>query len=400
MHCIRQITEDYYWVGGDDRRISRFENIHPVPEGTSYNAYLLLDEKTVLFDGTDWEVGRRLLDNVEYVLDGRPLDYVIMNHMEPDHGASIEYIKSVYPEATVLCTAKAKGMMENFRFRMKNVEVVKEGDQVSFGKHTVTFFTAPMVHWPEVMVTYDLTDKILFSADGFGSFGAINGKMFADELDYKQHFEEYSRRYYANIVGKYGTNVQNLLKKLGDTPVNMICPLHGLIFRKPEDIAYILDKYQHWSNYEPEEKGIVICYASMYGGTEEAAENFAIRLCEKGFTNFEMYDVSGTHTSTLISAVFRYSHMALFSVTYNNGLYPPMAAFLEDMKALNVQKRTVSIVENGSWAPQAGKLIKAHIEELKDMTILDDVATIRSTMQEEDIQAIDRLAADMVDQLT
>ena len=399
MHCVRKITDDLYWVGCNDRKLARFENIHPIPEGTSYNSYLLLDEKTVLFDTTEWEVSRQFMENVEHVLDGRKLDYIIVNHMEPDHGASLAYIVSKYPDAEIVCTPKAADMLKQFNYADHNVKTVKEAETLSFGKHEVAFYTAPMVHWPEVMVTYDKTSKVLFSADAFGSFGALNGRLFADEVDYKKNFEEYARRYYTNIVGKYGPQVQRLLQKAAALDIEYICPLHGLTFRTKEDIEYIVDKYNKWSTYTPEEKGALICYASMYGGTEEAAELLGAKLCELGMTNFELYDVSSTHVSTLISSAFKFSHIALFSVTYNLKVFPVMQGFLDDMAALNLQNRTVSIVENGSWSPQAAKFMTAHFEKMKNMTTLGEVRSIASTMTDENYKEIEQLAHDIVDSL-
>ena len=282
MYCVRKVTEDLYWVGANDRRLALFENIHPIPEGTSYNAYVLMDEKAVLVDTADWDVTRQFRENVEHVLNGRNLDYIIINHMEPDHSASLKLMRELYPDAVVLTTAKAVTMMKQYGLTDENVQVVKEGDTISFGKHEFTFYSAPMVHWPEVMVSYDKTDKVLFSADAFGSFGSLDGRLFADEVNYQRDWAEPARRYYTNIVGKYGPQVQKLLQKASGLDIGYICPLHGLVFRKAEDIAYIVEKYDKWSKYEPEEKGVLICYASMYGNTEEAAYMLAARLCDKG----------------------------------------------------------------------------------------------------------------------
>ena len=284
MYCVRKVTEDLYWVGANDRRLALFENIHPIPEGTSYNSYVLTDEKTVLIDTADWDVTRQFRENVEHVLNGRTLDYIIINHMEPDHSASLALMREKYPDAVVITTAKAVTMMKQYGLSDENVQVVKEGDSISFGKHEFTFYTAPMVHWPEVMVSYDKTDKVLFSADAFGSFGSLDGRLFSDEVDYQRDWAEPARRYYTNIVGKYGMQVQKLLQKAYTLDIEYICPLHGLVFRAAKDIAYMVEKYDKWSKYEPEEKGVLICYASMYGNTEEAAYLLASRLCEKGQT--------------------------------------------------------------------------------------------------------------------
>lgn len=311
MYCVRNVTEDLYWVGANDHRLHLFENIHPIPRGVSYNAYLLLDESTVLFDTVDWSACRQLLENVEHLLDGRPLDYLLINHMEPDHGASIEEILLRWPKVKVISTEKAFMLMRQFGFRIDDHELieVKEGDTQCFGKHTVTFVAAPMVHWPEAMVTFDLTNGVLFSADAFGSFGALDGKLFNDEVDFDRDWLDDARRYFTNIVGKYGPHVQLLLKKAGGIldKIKVVCPLHGPVWRS--NLAYLIDKYDHWSRYAPEEQGVLIAYASMYGNTEDAAQALAARLCDKGLTNVALYDVSNTHVSTLISEAFKYSHI-------------------------------------------------------------------------------------------
>lgn len=390
MHCVRKVTEDLYWVGANDKRLELFENIHPIPRGTSYNAYLLLDEQTVLFDTADWSVCRQFLDNVEYVLDGRSLDYLVINHMEPDHGASIEEILLRYPDVKIICSAKAAVFMKQFGFEASAVETVKEGDVKSFGKHQVTFVMAPMVHWPEAMVTFDTTAGILFSADAFGSFGALDGKLFADEVDFDRDWLDDARRYYTNIVGKYGPQVQNLLKKAATLDIKYICPLHGPVWR--ENLGYFIDKYDKWSRYEPEQKGVLIAYASMYGNTECAANILAAKLCEKGITNVALYDVSNTHVSYLIAEAFKYSHMALLSVTYNLGVFPVMANFLEDMAALNLQNRTAAVVCNGSWAPQAGPKLVEAVGKMKNTTILNDVMTITSSLNGDTCAQLEQLA--------
>ncbi|MCL2201966.1 MAG: FprA family A-type flavoprotein, partial [Oscillospiraceae bacterium] len=357
MHCVRKVTDDLYWVGANERRLALFENIHPIPEGVSYNAYLLMDEKTVLFDTVDWAVCRQFLENVEYVLDGRPLDYMIINHLEPDHAACIEEILLRYPETVVISNEKAFMFMRQFGFHIDDdrMDEVSEGDTRTFGAHTIAFVFAPMVHWPEAMVSFDVTNGVLFSADGFGSFGSLDGKLFDDEVDFDRDWIDSARRYLTNIVGKYGPHVQHLLKKAGTIDIKMLCPLHGPVWRT--NLGYIIDKYDKWSRYEPEEKGVLIIYASMYGNTESAASKLATMLVEKGVENVKMYDVSGTHVSYLIADTFKYSHVVLASVTYNLGIYPLIHNYLMDMKALNLQKRTFAIMENGSWAPEAGDLI-------------------------------------------
>jgi len=387
MYCVREITEDLYWVGGNDRRLALFENVHPIPSGVSYNSYLLLDEKTVLFDTVDWSICRQFLENIKGILGDKTLDYMVINHMEPDHAACIEEIVIRYPDVKIICTEKASLFMRQFGFDIDGkVTEVKEGDTMSFGKHNVVFVAAPMVHWPEAMVTYDTTNGVLFSADAFGSFGALDGKLFNDEVNFDRDWIDDARRYYTNIVGKYGPHVQALLKKAATIDIKIICPLHGPVWRN--DFAYFLDKYDKWSSYEPEEKGVVIVYGSMYGNTEAAANDLATRLVKKGMTNVVMYDVSKTHVSYLISDSFKYSHIVLASVTYNLNIYPPMHDYILDMKALNLQKRTFALIENGSWAPQSGKLMRELLGEMKDMTILDCDMSINSSMKESDEDSI------------
>jgi anaerobic nitric oxide reductase flavorubredoxin len=391
MYTIREVTKDLYWVGANDHRLSLFENIHPLYHGVSYNAYVLLDQQTVLFDTADWSVGRQFLDNVKAALGGRTLDYLIINHVEPDHAASIQEILLRWPDVKILTTPKAVILLHQFGFDLgEHVEEVHEGDSRCFGSHTIAFVNAPMVHWPEAMVSFDTTSGVLFSADAFGSFRALDGKLFADEFDFDREWLDDARRYYTNIVGKYGPQVQVLLKKAAGLPIRYICPLHGPVWRK--DLGYILDKYNHWSTYTPEEKGVMIVYASMYGNTEAAAEVLAAKLAERGVTNTRLYDVSSTHVSYLISDLFKYSHLVLASVTYNLGIFPPMHNFLMDMKALNLQNRTCAIVENGSWAPHSGVLMQECLESLKHMDILDAGMTITSSLREEHLSEMDALA--------
>ena len=395
MYCVRNVTEDLYWVGANDHRLHLFENIHPIPRGVSYNAYLLLDESTVLFDTVDWSACRQLLENVEHLLDGRPLDYLLINHMEPDHGASIEEILLRWPKVKVISTEKAFMLMRQFGFRIDDHELieVKEGDTQCFGKHTVTFVAAPMVHWPEAMVTFDLTNGVLFSADAFGSFGALDGKLFNDEVDFDRDWLDDARRYFTNLVGKYGPHVQLLLKKAGGIldKIKVVCPLHGPVWRS--NLAYLIDKYDHWSRYAPEEQGVLIAYASMYGNTEDAAQALAARLCDKGLTNVALYDVSNTHVSTLISEAFKYSHIVLASVTYNLGIYPVMHNFLIDMKALNLQNRTFALIENGSWACKSGDLMQKFIdEEMKNMTVLNERLSMASSLHADKAVELETLA--------
>ncbi|MDR0570965.1 MAG: FprA family A-type flavoprotein [Clostridiales Family XIII bacterium] len=400
MHCVRKVTDDLYWVGANERRLALFENIHPIPEGVSYNSYLLLDKKTALFDTVDWAVCRQFLDNVEYVLNGRPLDYLVINHLEPDHAASIDEILLRHPETVVISNEKAFMFMRQFGFHIDGrMDEVKEGDTRSFGNHTVAFVYAPMVHWPEAMVSFDVTNGALFSADAFGSFGSLDGKLFADEVDFDRDWIDSARRYLTNIVGKYGPHIQALLKKAGTIDIKLVCPLHGPVWRK--DLGYFIEKYDKWSRYEPEEKGVLIVYASMYGNTEAAANALATRLAEKGMNKVWMYDVSNTHVSYLISETFRLSHVVLASVTYNLGIYPLIHNYLMDMKALNLQKRTFAIIENGSWAPKAGDLIQEFLDnELKEITVLNDRITLNSSFGELNEPELESLANSLIESLS
>ena len=394
MFCVRNVTPDLYWVGGNDHRLALFENIHPLTKGVSYNSFLLLDEKTVLFDTVDWAVAREFIQNIQSVLNGRELDYMVINHMEPDHCSAIEDLLRIYPNCKIISTEKSFMFMRQFNYNVEGREIqVKEGDKFKFGKHEVQFIEAPMVHWPEAMVTFDLTDGVLFSADAFGSFIALDGKLFNDEVNFDRDWLDEARRYYTNIVGKYGQFVQALFKKVAPLlpKVKYICPLHGLVWRNNFD--YILDKYQKWSTYVPEEKGVLIAYASMYGNTEYTAQALASKLCDRGVTNVHLYDVSNTDVSYLISDAFKLSHMVLASVTYNLGIYPKMLNFLHDMKALNVQNRKVAVIENGSWAPTSGQLIADFLdEEMKMMNMIDPAVTINSAIKNDKESDLDELA--------
>lgn len=390
MYNVRNVTNDIVWVGASDRRLALFENIFPIPRGVSYNAYMLLDEKTVLLDTVDAGVAAQFFENVEHVLGERTLDYLVVNHMEPDHCAMIGDIVRRYPNVQIVGNTKTFGMMQQFfgtDFAERAI-TVKEGDTLSTGKHTLRFVMAPMVHWQEAMVTFDETDKVLFSADGFGTFGALNGNIFADEVDFDRDWLDDARRYYTNIVGKYGASVQALLKKAAGLDIAVICPLHGPIWR--ENIAYILEKYQKWSTYEAEEKAVAIMYASMYGNTASAADALAGMLAEKGVKNIAVYDVSNVHVSELISEIFRVSHLVFAAPTYNGGIYPVMENLLSDMKALAVQKKTVALMENGTWAAMAAKQMREKLSEMKDMTVLDTQVSVKSAMsgaQKDELEA-------------
>lgn len=399
MHSTRKVKDDLIYVGGSDRRLSRFENLFPIPKGVSYNSYVLLDEKTVLFDTADESISRQYIENVVHALNGRPLDYMVVQHMEPDHCAMIDDMLRRYPEAKMVCSAKAVGMYAQFYGTdvAARALVVKEGDKLSTGEHTLHFVMAPMVHWPEVMVTYDEKDKILFSADAFGTFGALAGNIFEDEITFDTTWMNDARRYYTNIVGKYGVQVQALLKKAASLDIEMICPLHGPIWRK--DLGLLLEKYQKWSTYEPEDKTVMIAYATMYGNTENAANVLAGMLADKGVKNIAMYDVSETDVSELVAESFRCSHLVLAAPTYNSGIQPKMEAYLSDIKALNLQNRTVAVIDNGTWAATAGKQMIGTLEGMKNMTILENTISIKSALAENQLGALEALADELAKQV-
>ena len=399
MHSTRKVKDDLIYVGGSDRRLSRFENLFPIPKGVSYNSYVLLDEKTVLFDTADESISRQYIENVVHALNGRPLDYMVVQHMEPDHCAMIDDMLRRYPEAKMVCSAKAVGMFAQFYGTdvAARALVVKEGDKLSTGEHTLHFVMAPMVHWPEVMVTYDEKDKILFSADAFGTFGALAGNIFNDEITFDTTWMNDARRYYTNIVGKYGVQVQALLKKAASLDIEMICPLHGPIWRK--DLGLLLEKYQKWSTYEPEDKTVMIAYATMYGNTENAANVLAGMLADKGVKNIAMYDVSETDVSELVAESFRCSHLVLAAPTYNSGIQPKMEAYLSDIKALNLQNRTVAVIDNGTWAATAGKQMIGMLEGMKNMTILENPISIKSALAENQLGALEALADKLAKQV-
>ena len=391
MYCTRQVTNDIFWIGADDRRLSLFEGVYAVPRGVSYNAYLVRDEKTVLFDTVDNAVSDRFFENLAHALDGRALDYVVVQHMEPDHSATLGLLLEKFPAATVVCNQKTAGMIRQFFGAdvTPRALLVKEGDTLSTGRHTFSFVMAPMVHWPEVMVTYDAADKILFSADAFGTFGALNGALFADEVDFFRDYLDEARRYYCNIVGKYGAPVQTLLKKAAGLDVAMICPLHGFVWR--ENLGEYIAKYDLWSRYQPEETGVMIAYASIYGNTENAANVLACRLRELGVKT-EMFDVSVTPANEIIAAAFRCSHLVFASATYNGGIFVTMDALLRDLAAHGLQNRTVALMENGSWAPVCGKQMRALLEPMKNFSFVEPQITLRGTPAETQRAEIEALA--------
>ena len=379
MYCTRSVTDDLTWVGANDRRLAMFEGVYSVPNGVSYNAYLLHDEKTVLFDTVDRAVAPQFFENLAHALDGRALDYVIVQHMEPDHSATLSDLLQRYPGTRVVCNAKSAAMIRRFfgDGLLQNELVVAEGDALCSGRHTLRFFMAPMVHWPEVMVTYDEKDGVLFSADAFGTFGALNGALFSDEVDFMRDYLDEARRYYGNIVGKYGTQVNALLKKASALDIRMLCPLHGFVWRK--NIGDYLEKYALWAAYLPEETRVLIAYASIYGHTENAAEILATALMESGVPVL-MYDVSVTPSSEVLAAAFRCSHLVFAAPTYNAGVFITMDQLLRDIAAHNLQNRTVAFLENGTWAPTSGGLMQHILSDCKDMRMLSPLVSVPSAV--------------------
>lgn len=392
MHCVKKVTDDLYWIGGSDRRLALFENVYPIPRGVSYNSYVLLDEKTVLLDTVDASISGLFFENLEYVLNGRTLDYLIVNHMEPDHCAVIGDVVRRYPDVKLVCNAKTVPMLKQFfNFPVEDrTVIVKEMDTLCTGKHTFAFVMAPMVHWPEAMVSYDTVDKILFSADGFGTFGAINGNLFADEVNFERDWLDDARRYFINIVGKYGVQVQNLLKKAATLEIKMICPLHGPVWR--ENLGWFIEKYDTWSSYKPEDQAVMIAYASIYGNTENAAEILASKLADKGVKNIAMYDVSVTDPSVIVSESFRCSHLVFAAPSYNGGIFTKMETVLSELKAHSLQNRTVAIMENGTWAPVAGRQMREIFGGMKNIELLEEGVTIRSAVKEAQEASLEALA--------
>jgi len=391
MYSIKKVTDDLLWVGANDRRLALFEGVYSVPAGVSYNSYLLTDEKTVLFDTVDKAVRQRFLENIEAALKGRKLDYLVIQHVEPDHSAVILELLRLYPEIKIICGARALKFIKQFYdFDIdSHVHVVAENETLNTGKHTLQFIMAPMVHWPEVMFTYDSADKILFSADAFGCFGALNGALFADEVDFAKDYMDEARRYYANIVGKYGTQVATVLEKASALNIEMICPLHGFVWRS--NLSEIVSKYMLWSKYQPEERGVMIAYASVYGNTENAAEILACRLRDKGIKTV-IFDVSVTPASEIVSAAFKWSHLVFASTTYNAGIFVTMEALINDLAAHNIQNRRVAIIENGSWAATSGGLIRENLSKCANINIIENKVSILSGLKEKQLSEIESMA--------
>ena len=387
MQSIQTVSENTIYVGASDRRLAKFENLFPIPRGVSYNAYVILDEKTALLDTADASVGAQFLENVAAALDGRKLDYLIVDHMEPDHAAMIEAVLVRWPDLRLVVNAKTLPMLKMYfptdSAAIDDALVVKEGDTLDLGKHKLTFVMAPMVHWPEVMVTYESSEKILFSADGFGKFGA---------LDYEdpEGWACEARRYYFNIVGKYGAPVQALLKKAAGLDIQTICPLHGPVLK--ENLGYYIGLYDTWSSYKPEDKGVLVAYASIHGNTAKAAQKFAEMLRAKGVEKVSVMDLSRDDMAEVVEDAFRYDRMVLAAASYDGGVFPCMQDFLHHLQSKAFQNRTVGIIENGTWGPTAGRTMKGILETMKNITIVEPMVTIRSAMKESDLPAMEALA--------
>ena len=398
MYCVRSVTDQITWIGGEDRRLALFENVYPIPNGVSYNSYFIDDEKTLVMDTVDRSVSGQFFENLAHMLGGRKLDYLVINHMEPDHAATVAELLLRHPETTVVCNEKLRVMLGQYFDLDETIsyQIVKEGDVLSTGKLQFTFVMAPMVHWPEVMMSYEITGKILFSADAFGTFGSLNGCIFADQVNFERDYMDEARRYYTNIVGKYGTQVKAILKKASGIEIEMVCPLHGFVWRR--NLGDFIDKYLHWASYQPEEKGVLLAYASVYGNTENAAQILATKLVEKGVT-VKMYDVSVTHPSYLISEAFRYSHLVLASTTYNAGIFVNMENLVHDIANHNLQNRTVALIENGSWAPTAGGLMRSALSGLKGTEFIEVPLTIKSALKEHQLADLDALADAIVESM-
>ena len=399
MYNIRQISKDLFYTGCSDRRLSFFESAYPIPNGISYNSFLLKDEKTVLFDTVDKACSEQFFENVTAALGGQKLDYIFVHHMEPDHCAVLENISKKYPEAKIVCTAKSLSMIKQFfNFDIDSrVIQVKDGDTLNTGRHEFSFITAPMVHWPEVMVSYDKTDMALFSADAFGVFGAINGNLFDSDVNWERDYLDEARRYYTNIVGKYGAQVQMLLKKAAALDLKAIYPLHGLIIKN--NINLFIEKYDIWSKYEAEEKSVLIPYTSVYGGTENAVNILAGMLADNGIKNIKMYDVSQTHYSYILSDVFKYSHIVFATTTYNMGIFESMENLLHALSAHNVQNKKVVLLQNGSWAPACGGQMKTLIEGWENTEIIDESICIKSALKEKQLSELKCVADKIAESL-
>lgn len=382
------ISDSILYIGVNDKTLDLFESQYDIPNGVSYNSFVIMDEKNVVMDTVDTRAGEQWFANLEQALAGEPVDYLVVSHMEPDHGANIKRLADLHPEAKIVGNAKTFSMISQF-FDLDLTDrklIVKEGDTLNIGTHTLQFFMAPMVHWPEVMVTYEQSEKVLFSADGFGKFGA---------LDVEEDWTEEAARYYLNIVGKYGPQVQALLKKAAALDIEIICPLHGPVLR--DNLSYYVEKYQTWSSYQPEAKGVLVAYASIHGNTAAAARQQAELLKGQGVEQVEVMDLARCDMSVAVRKAFYYDRLVVAAATYDGGVFPCMEEFLLHLKSKNYQKRTVGLMENGSWAPLAAKAMKGILETMKDITVAEPVVTIKSTVNTDSAAAMKELAKALAD---
>lgn len=382
-----QITNDILYVGVNDHQVDLFEGQYDVPNGMAYNSYVIKDEKIAVMDTVDANFTKEWLDNIAAVLDGAKPDYLVVQHMEPDHAANIENFMNAYPDTTIVANTKTFGMMKNF-FRNLDLEgrtlEVGNGESLTLGRHVLTFVSAPMVHWPEVMVTYDSTDKVLFSADGFGKFGA---------LDVEEDWDCEARRYYIGIVGKYGPQVQKLLKVAATLDIQIICPLHGPVLT--ENLGHYIEKYDIWSSYKVEDEGVVIAYTSVYGNTKKAVEILAEKLKEKGCPKVTVFDLARDDMAEAVADAFRYGKLVLATITYNADIFPFMKTYIDHLTERSYQNRTIGLIENGSWAPNAAKVMQAKFEKSKNITWLDNTVKIMSSLSDENIEELDKMAEEL-----
>lgn len=382
-----QITNDILYVGVNDHQVDLFEGQYDVPNGMAYNSYVIKDEKIAVMDTVDANFTKEWLDNIAAVLDGAKPDYLVVQHMEPDHAANIENFMNAYPDTTIVANTKTFGMMKNF-FRNLDLEgrtlEVGNGESLTLGRHVLTFVFAPMVHWPEVMVTYDSTDKVLFSADGFGKFGA---------LDVEEDWDCEACRYYIGIVGKYGPQVQKLLKVAATLDIQIICPLHGPVLT--ENLGHYIEKYDIWSSYKVEDEGVVIAYTSVYGNTKKAVEILAEKLKEKGCPKVTVFDLARDDMAEAVEDAFRYGKLVLATITYNADIFPFMKTYIDHLTERSYQNRTIGLIENGSWAPNAAKVMQAKFEKSKNITWLDNTVKIMSSLSDENIEELDKMAEEL-----
>ena len=392
MYCYTKIQEDMYWIGGNDRKLSMFEGAIPMTEGMAYNSYFIDDEKTVVLDTVDDSVVRVFDDNLNHLLNGRGLDYIIINHVEPDHSASLCELVRRHPETKIVATSKIKNMLKNYvSWNLDdNFLQVEEGEELSTGKHVFTFVNTPMVHWPEVMMTYEKTTGTLFSADAFGIFGAHDGNIFADCYDFDRDWLPAARRYYTTIVGKFGKFTMGALKKASGLDIKMICPLHGYIIRK--DFEKYLAAYTAWGTYTAEEQGVLVLYASPYGNTKNAAEILANELAAKGVDKMKLIDVSHADPMYILPEVFRFSNLVIATTTYNGDMFIKMEEALTELRSMGVSNKKVSIIQSGSWAPTAGKKVQEMTDQLTGTEYVGDMVTIKGTVKEDSREALVALA--------